>query len=176
MFGTWQITALSLHHREQINNSINLLNYKIMKNNIKNNSLKAMASFFVSGLVMLTVWCAENASSYQDETCTHTSLVSKVSANDNDMAKLNEINGKIAKLEQQKASMNKKLQEVKAERNKNYGMVAGMYSQPSQGQAEINNLESKISNMNHQIAALKKNEKFIADKHKINIQHLAQAK
>lgn len=32
-----------------------------MKNNIKNNSLKAMASFFVSGLVMLTVWCAENA-------------------------------------------------------------------------------------------------------------------
>lgn len=30
--------------------------------------------------------------------------------------------------------------------------------------------------MNHQIAALKKNEKFIADKHKINIQHLAQAK
>ena len=90
-----------------------------MKNNVKNNSLKAMASFFVSGLVMLTVWCAENASSYQDETCMHASIVSKVSANDNDMAKLNEINGKIAKLEQQKASMDKKLQEVKAERNKN---------------------------------------------------------
>lgn len=116
-----------------------------MKNKIKNNSLKAMASFFVSGLVMLTVWCAENASSYQDETCMHASIVSKVSANDNDMAKLNEINGKIAKLEQQKASMDKKLQEVKAERNKNYGMVAGMYSQPSQGQAEINNLRARLA-------------------------------
>lgn len=81
----------------------------------------------------------------------------------NDENSIQVINQKISKLEQERAQMTNKLKKAKADRNKNYGMVAGMYFQPSQDLAEIINFEGKVKKVDHKIAALKKKERNLAE-------------
>ena len=83
------------------------------------------------------------------------------------------INKKITKLEKEKAEITGKLEKAKADRNKDHGMVAGMYYQPSQDLAEIINLEKKIGKLDNKIAALQKIEKNEIEKNGNIIQRLA---
>ena len=147
------------------------------------NSKKAMASLFLVGLVVMAYWCFKNEDYYQDTyfthgTDSHTAMMSSTNSSsyNADMKQLKEINEKIAKLEQEKNSMNKKLEKAKAERNKNYGIVAGMYSHPSPEVAEISNYEGGIAKLGHKIDDLKKKEMHIAEKYGIDVQQLALMK
>ena len=152
-------------------------------NKFQKNSMKAVASFFVAGLIVLTVWCFKNASNHPEEFFAYeaecnTAIAHKANSTSYDatMQQLLEINAKIAKLEQEKNSMNKKLEKAKAERNKNYGIVAGMYSHPSPEVAEISNYEGGIAKLGHKIDDLKKKEMHIAEKYGIDVQQLALMK
>ena len=144
------------------------------------NSKKAMASLFLVGLVVMAYWCFNNEDYYQDTyfthgTDSHTAMMSSTNSSsyDADMKQLKEINEKIAKLEQEKNNMYKKLEKAKAHRNKNYGMVAGLYSQPSLEVAEISNLEGGIAKIDYKIGNLKMQEKNIAEKYGRDVQNLA---
>lgn len=144
------------------------------------NSNKAMASFFLTGLVVLTIWCFKNTDYYQDTYFTfgtdcHTAMVNKTNSTsyNSDMKQLQEINEKIANLEQKMTSMYNKLEKAKNNRNKNYGMAVGMYYQPSTEMAEITNLEGNIAKLNHKIENLKMQEKNIAQKYGTDVQNLA---
>ena len=149
-------------------------------NNILKNSMKVTASFFLAGLVVMTYWCFKNEDCYQDSyfthgTDNHTAMMSSTNSSsyNADMKQLKENNEKIAKLEQEKNNLNKKLEKAKADRNKNYGMVAGLYSQPSLEVAEISNYEGGIAKLVHKIDDLKKKEMQIAEKYGIDVQQLA---
>ncbi len=65
-----------------------------------------------------------------------------------------DISKEIAKLEQKKNSLTSSLEKAMAERNKTYGMVAGLSYQPSQSLGEVIVLEKKLSKIEHQITAL----------------------
>ena len=144
------------------------------------NSKKAMASLFLVGLVVMAYWFFNNEDYYQDTyfthgTDSHTAMMSSTNSSsyDADMKQLKEINEKIAKLEQEKNNMKKKKKKAKAHRNKNYGMVAGLYSQPSLEVAEISNLEGGIAKIDYKIGNLKIQEKNIAEKYGTDVQNLA---
>lgn len=65
-----------------------------------------------------------------------------------------DLSKEIAKLEQKRATLESSLEKAKSDRDKNYGMVAGLSYQPSQSLSEVINLEKKISKVDHQITAL----------------------
>ena len=65
-----------------------------------------------------------------------------------------DLSKEIAKLEQKRTTLNRSLEKAKSDRDKNYGMVAGLSYQPSQSLNEVINLEKKISKVDHQITAL----------------------
>ena len=65
-----------------------------------------------------------------------------------------DLSKEIAKLKQEKAKLDGNLEKARSERNKNYGMVAGLSYQPSQGLNEVVTLEGKIKNVDHQLTAL----------------------
>ena len=67
-----------------------------------------------------------------------------------------DLSKEIPKQKQEKATLNGSLEKAKSERNKNYGMVAGLSYQPSQSLNEVINLEGKIKNVDHQLTALNK--------------------
>ena len=83
------------------------------------------------------------------------------------------ISKEISKLEKERATLSNKLEKAKADRNKDNGMVAGLYYQPLEDLTEIINLEGKISKLDHKIAALKNKEKSIAANNGCDIQRLA---
>ena len=75
-------------------------------NKFQKNSMKAVASFFVAGLIVLTVWCFKNASNHPEEFFAYeaecnTAIAHKANSTsyDANMQQLLEINAKIAKLE-----------------------------------------------------------------------------
>lgn len=144
------------------------------------NSKKAMASFFLAGLVIIAYWCFKNEEYYQDMFFTHgtdihTAMMSQTNSTsyNEDMMRLKELNGKIAKLEQKKESLDIQLEKAKLERNMDCGMAVGMYSCQPQDLSEITYLEGKIANLEYKITALKKSEKHIAEKYNLDIQNLA---
>lgn len=65
-----------------------------------------------------------------------------------------DLSKEIAKLEQKMATLKSSLEKAKSDRDKNYGMVAGLSYQPSQSLNEVINLEKKISKVDHQLTAL----------------------
>ena len=60
----------------------------------------------------------------------------------------------IAKLEKTRDNLASSLKKAMAERDKNYGMVAGLSYQPSQSLGEVIVLEKKLSKIDHQITAM----------------------
>lgn len=65
-----------------------------------------------------------------------------------------ELGREITILELERASMKKSLEKARSERNKSYGMVAGLSYQPSQSLGEVIVLEKKINKVDHRLAAL----------------------
>lgn len=65
-----------------------------------------------------------------------------------------DLSKEIAKLEQKRDNLTSSLEKAMVERNKNYGMVAGLSYQPSQNLDEVIVLEKKLSKIEHQITAL----------------------
>lgn len=79
--------------------------------------------------------------------------------------KLKEINKEKVCVEKKMVKEQENLKKAKAERNKDYGMVAGMYYQPASGLSEAVQIESKIKDLNLQLSELKKAEKAIYEKY-----------
>ena len=79
--------------------------------------------------------------------------------------KLKEINKEKASVEKKMVKEQENLKKAKAERNKDYGMVAGMYYQPASGLSEAVQIESKIKSLDNQLSELKKAEKAIYEKY-----------
>ena len=79
--------------------------------------------------------------------------------------KLKEINKEKASVEKKMVKEQENLKKAKAERNKDYGMVAGMYYQPASGLSEAVQIESKIKTLNLQLSELNKAEKAIYEKY-----------
>ena len=73
-----------------------------------------------------------------------------------------DLSKEIAKLEQKRATLNRSLEKAKSDRDKNYGMVAGLSYQPSQSLNEMINLEKKISKVDHQITALSNKKEMMS--------------
>ena len=78
---------------------------------------------------------------------------------------LKEINKEKASVEKKMVKEQENLKKAKAERNKDYGMVAGMYYQPASGLSEAVQIESKIKSLDNQLSELKKAEKAIYEKY-----------
>ncbi len=134
------------------------------------NSSMAIAAFLLTGVSIVAMYsfvgytdnndkCYAQAANNTEVSTTTTSMSSNT-----DMMQLKEINEELGKLVQKRTELTSKLEKVKAHRNKNYGMVAGMHYQPSQGLAEIVNLERNIDKLGHKIAALTKKEQNLAKK------------
>lgn len=79
--------------------------------------------------------------------------------------KLKEINKEKACVEKKMVKEQENLKKAKAERNKDYGMVAGMYYQPASGLSEAVQIESKIKSLDNQLSELNKAEKAIYEKY-----------
>ena len=79
--------------------------------------------------------------------------------------KLKEINKEKACIEKKMVKEKENLKKAEAERNKDYGMIAGMYYQPASGLSEALQIEIKIKDLNHQLSELKKAEKAIYEKY-----------
>lgn len=79
--------------------------------------------------------------------------------------KLKEINKEKVYVEKKMVKEQENLKKAKAERNKDYGMVAGMYYQPASGLSEAVQIESKIKSLDNQLSELKKAEKAIYEKY-----------
>ena len=86
--------------------------------------------------------------------------------------KLQEIGKEKAGLEQKMAKEMTQLKMAKANRNKDYGVVAGMYSQPAANLSEILNIEGKIKGLTQKINELEKLEKDIYEKYGNDLQGL----
>ncbi len=84
--------------------------------------------------------------------------------------KLQEIGKEKAGLEQKMAKEMVQLKMAKANRNKDYGVVAGMYSQPAANLSEILNIEGKIKGLTQKITELEKLEKDIYEKYGNDLQ------
>lgn len=134
------------------------------------NSSMAIAAFLLTGVSIVAMYsfvgytdnhgkCYAQAANNTEVSTTTASMSS-----DTNMMQLKEINEELGKLVQKRTELTNKLEKVKVHRNKNYGMVAGMYYQPSQALAEIVNLEGKIDKLGHKIAALTKKEQNLAKK------------
>lgn len=91
----------------------------------------------------------------------------------NDENSIQVISQEISKLEKERTQIANKLEKAKADRNKNQGMVAGMYFHPSQNLAEITNFEGKIKKIDHKIAALEKKERNINEINRNEVLELA---
>ena len=86
--------------------------------------------------------------------------------------KLEEIGTEKAQLEKKLTKEMENLKKAKDERNKNYGMVAGLNFQPASNLSEVINIESKIKQLNKQMNELKKVEKAIYEKYGTDIQRV----
>lgn len=134
------------------------------------NSSMAIAAFLLTGVSIVAMYSfvgyTDNNDKCHAQTANNTvvSTTATSMSSDTDMIQLKEINEELGKLVQKRTELTNKLEKVKAHRNKNYGMVAGMYYQPSQALAEIVNLEGKIDKLGHKIAALTKKEQNLAKK------------
>lgn len=165
-------------------NIVLTLNLMIMKtNNFVNNSVKAMASFFLAGLLVLTIWCFKNVGSYQEICYTHgaecpTPLTCKIRGMmfDTDMKRMQSLNERIASLEKKKSSLNDQLEKAKLERNLDCGMAVGIYSCPSHDLSEITYFEGKMAKIDRRITAMKKSQRNIAQKYGLDIQQMAFVK
>ena len=73
-----------------------------------------------------------------------------------------DLSKEIAMLEQKRATLKSSLEKAKSDRDKNYGMVAGLSYQPSQSLNEVINLEKKISKVDHQITALSNKKEMMS--------------
>ena len=134
------------------------------------NSSMAIAAFLLTGVSIVAMYSFVGYTDNKDKCYAQAANNTEVStttasmSSDTNMMQLKEINEELGKLVQKRTELTNKLEKVKAHRNKNYGMVAGMYYQPSQALAEIVNLEGKIDKLGHKIAALTKKEKNLAKK------------
>ena len=135
------------------------------------NSSKAIAAFLLTGASMMAVYSFASYIDNNDECFTQATAnnteVSSTATNmssDTSMEQLKEINVEIGKLEKKRSDLASKLEKAKTHRDKNYGMVAGMYYQPSQDLAEIVNIEGKLNKLDHKIAALAKKEQNLAQR------------
>lgn len=135
------------------------------KKNFENGVLAFSAFLFASAVVMalytlLSVnfqngnlgnqQLAENSG----KSITQTSIFDKTDGVTAKEKQILDLSKEIAKLEQKRTKLNNSLEKAKSERNKNYGMVAGLSYQPSQSLNEVINLEKKLNKVDHQLTAL----------------------
>ncbi len=68
-------------------------------------------------------------------------------------------------MEMRKGALLSELQQLKADRNRNSAMVAGLMTQSPNDLSEIVYMESKINRLNHKISSLKEKERMILEKY-----------
>lgn len=142
--------------------------------------LRPTALFFVIGMAIFALGYYKVAKSDKGTCRTHgTNCPTRVMCKakglifDYDMKCLKDINESISKMETQKQELNEKLCKARKERNRDYGMVTGMYFYPAHDLAELTALEDEIANVDSRIAALKVTEEAIANKYNINLKQVA---
>lgn len=144
-----------------------------------NNSSRVIAAFLLAGAMVVAVWSVmtyDRSTTYYSQNKFNNIEMNSTADNNisnADMKQMKEINVEIVKLAKKKAKVMGKLEKAKADRNKDHGMVAGMYFQPAQDIAEITNLEKTINKLDNKIAALDKQYKNIAEKQGSDVQQLA---
>lgn len=135
---------------------------------IISSSSRVMAVLLLTGVMSVAIW---SVVTYDTTKATHYSqdrnhvLMNSTLNNLFSKAYINHIqenNVEIAKLEQVRVSEMNKLKKAKADRNKDYGMVPGMYFHPSHDVSEIAIHEKNISKLDHKIAALQKEGRNMA--------------
>lgn len=136
------------------------------------NSMKVGVAFtFAAAMAMVlsaySIADNKNMASSDNETTTY--VLYKHVGDLNEVAcailKLKEINKEKVCVEKKMVKEQENLKKAKAERNKDYGMVAGMYYQPASGLSEAVQIESKIKSLDNQLSELKKAEKAIYEKY-----------
>lgn len=133
------------------------------------NSSRVIAAFLLTGAMSVAIWSvvtydrpksmyyAQDKGNNSEMNSTLNNLFSNAY-----MKYVEKINLEIGKLEQKKAMVMSRLEKANADRNKTYGMVAGMYFQPAQDVAEIVVLEGEVNQLDHKIAALSKGGRNLA--------------
>ena len=123
------------------------------------NSSRVLTVLLLTGAVVVAIWCASTydksmAMSYtQDNETVMSGTLSNLFSNA-EMKRVKEVNVEIGKLEQKKAMVMKKLEQVQSNRNKDHAMVAGMYFQPAQDVSEMAALKGQVEKIDNKIAAL----------------------
>ena len=141
------------------------------KKYFKNSMRVGVAFTFAAAMAMVlsaySIADNKNMASSDDETTTYVSYKHVGDLNEVACAilKLKEINKEKVCVEKKMVKEKENLKKAKAERNKDYGMVAGMYFQPASGLSEAVQIESKIKDLNLQLSELKKAEKAIYEKY-----------
>lgn len=137
------------------------------KNNFLKKSALTISAFMFAASVIMAIFTLLNFDAYsrkhyqqlQAYASDKNVIQTNCSYNTTDGVASNEkqvldLSKEIAKLEQKRATLKSSLEKAKSDRDKNYGMVAGLTYQPSQSLNEVINLEKKISKVDHQITAL----------------------